>query len=254
VLESFEFLDEAIEAYPHAQVVGNEMDTINKGYLMDETGEAYIPGSGLVQKGMTNFTSEIMDTMDVDSYNHTAIRLAQRYLASLAWSNGQTRYRNLPQSKEAGLEKQQILQVIQKRTGMWRFRSHTPQTIRRNYLRVMDLLTRGRRWRNLEMSGNSTEMVLEAPGLAFNEAGARHVVWGFPQLCLYDFRELEERVRFLLLPCRPSITSKFDHIQDQIARAQKDKPRIKRGPKEEALDCELSLFIDFPELQCLYGI
>ena len=91
---------------------------------------------------------------------------------------------------------------------------HTKSHLSQNYNRVMDLLTRSRN------PSNSNNLLFRNPGLAMDQHEARNVISTLPQILLYDYSEMEERIQFLLNPkplmhagpgvdCKHPILTKF---------------------------------------------
>ncbi len=69
----------------------------------------------------------------------------------------------------------------------------------------MDLLTRGRNRNYNPKAGGRHKfekslLSITKVGLAFDESDARAVIAEFPQICLYDIHELEDRIKFMISP------------------------------------------------------
>ena len=96
--------------------------------------------------------------------------------------------------------RQNIASTLRERIGTKRFMEHSPQSLQHNYNRLMDLFTRSRA-RNDNRSGGADEIM--GPGLALAESEARNMISYFPEVCLYDIHEVEERIHFFLSPLPP---------------------------------------------------
>ena len=96
--------------------------------------------------------------------------------------------------------RQNIASTLRERIGLKRFMEHSPQSLQHNYNRLMDIFTRSRT-RNDNKSGGADEIM--GPGLALEESEARSMISYFPEVCLYDIHEVEERIHFFLSPLPP---------------------------------------------------
>ena len=96
--------------------------------------------------------------------------------------------------------RQNIASTLRERIGLKRFMEHSPQSLQHNFNRLMDLFTRSRT-RNDNKNGGSDEIM--GPGLALEESEARSMISYFPEVCLYDTNEVEERIHFFLSPLPP---------------------------------------------------
>ncbi len=214
-LESFLFLDEAIIAYPQAKFeklsdIGVEND--EDDFHLVVAGMGTIPSSKMLseRKGGDELTAEAKETLC--------------YLASLTMV-GQQGNVTPPGSDHLQRKRDLFIHKLGSDLTPRRFESHSPESIQRNYVRVMDLLTRGRRKNVKNFTENNVNCLLmdwTRCGLSCDEAEARAVIANFPQLCLYDVREIEERIKFLILPRKGVMTS------------------LAAGPKKKTeIDCEL---------------
>ena len=190
-----------------------------------------IRGSG----GKTSSSSDPGNYMDVITVDRDGMALNSSvpgieslyYLANLALSGQDSRksssssplrHNNPIRSPEMKNERQlayigQLANIAQNR-----FASHTPESIRRNYNAVMDLLTRCRKRPSLSSSvegggegrassGTNGNLMFEMTraGLSLTEAEARGLIAEFPQICLYETHELVQRIRFMISPLSPTM-------------------------------------------------
>lgn len=178
IIGSFRFLDDAVKSFPNAQIekladIAVKEDQVDHQLTLGGMGTASI--------------SEMVEPCNVST---DSVRRAFQYLQSLSSSTGHRK--SLPSS-------QSIYSV-----SPLRFAQHSPDTIQHNYNRVMDLLTRGRSRKYKEKPSNGLLgkdlFSITKVGLAFEESVARAVISEFPQLCLYDVQELEDRIRFFISP------------------------------------------------------
>ena len=180
VIGSFMFLDSARTAFPNAHVVKLRDIAVN-----DNEDDYVLTIGGMGTTKMSEFVSSCIISSE-------KMQRAYDYLASISSNVGHRK--SMPPS--------QSIYVI----SPLRFAKHSPDTIHNNYNRVMDLLTRGRS-RSRKYKGKSSNtpssndlFSITKVGLAFEESAARSVISEFPQICLYDVQELEDRIRFLISP------------------------------------------------------
>jgi len=219
-LDSFMFLDEAMAKYPTARLD----KLLDVGQIDDEN--AY----ELILAGMGNIPSSAMLTVRNGEMSASNGMEAMRYLASMVMSDQDI---NLPPpgSDQFNQMRDTFVQRLELEIAPKRFESHTKESIRRNYDHVVDVLTRGLT-RKLYSTGNDgLLMQLEKSGLAFTEADAKAVIADFPQLCLYDIHELEERIKF--------ITSPMEAQSDSLNPGQKV---VSRKGKKDDVDCKSRKF------------
>ena len=174
VVRSYMFLDDAIQSFPHAKLIKLRDVLIEND---DEDVNLTIGGMG------TTPSRDIIETHDIVP-SAEEVKKAYEYLKSLSLN----RQRKSLSHSISTISPQ-------------RYATHTPESIHRNYDRVMDLLTRGRN-RSIYES-NQLENILfniTKVGLAFDESDARSLIAEFPQVCLYDIHELEDRVKFMISP------------------------------------------------------
>ena len=213
VVESFRFLDEALEKYPHAKLtkrpeIANLDDAEDCNQVIAGMGD--VPSSSYARIIANSDNESIgcisenstVTCMDYLEQGKESLEYLSLFTASLARS--QTDEEDDLKRIEATIES-----MLLDRVGIKRFRSHTPQSILLNYNRLADLLTRSRP-KKIFGGDDSMEEVksMVGPGLAFAEAGVRTLISYFPELCLYDYREVEERVQFLMAP-KPTEISPF---------------------------------------------
>ena len=202
-LESFLFLDEAIAAYPDATFeksldIGAEND--EDDFQLIVAGIGTIPSSHMLSErnGGNELTADARKTLC--------------YLASLAMVGQRGKFPP-PGSDQLQQKRDMFLHKLGSDISPKRFESHSPETIERNYIRVMDLLTRGRRKIVKDGTVSKVDCLLmdwTQSGLSFEEADARAVIAAFPQLCLYDIHEIEERIKFMIFPKEDTLPSNGD--------------------------------------------
>ena len=129
-----------------------------------------------------------------------------------------------------------ISSVLRDRLGMERLQPHSFGTVKRNLDRVTDLLTR---------AGGGTASASPAhvgSGLALTERAVRNLVSYFPEVCLYDYRDVEERIGFLTAPMPPSGVMEGLLGGDAPRREKKAMGRRRKGEKgtgkNAEIDCE----------------
>jgi|AntRauTorckE5430_2_1112549.scaffolds.fasta_scaffold02170_5 uncharacterized small protein (DUF1192 family) len=215
-LESFVFLDEAMEEYPNATLDR----LLDIGEMRDEDDfELILAGMGIIPSSMM-LTKRSQDTNTGDGIQ------ALYYLGSKAMS-GQRIHLPPSGSNQFNQLRDTYIQKLGLEISPKRFESHTPELIRQNYDLVVDLLTRGSDKSVVGTREGSMLTQLAKFGLAFTEADAKAVIADFPQLCLYDINELEERIKFLTSP-----------IELQTCTLDKVKKVRTRNAKKVGVDCE----------------
>ena len=237
VVQSFLYLDEAMEEYPAARLVklpevsdrdddadynqivpgmGNrpsssisrivlDPDNRDVGFVVDDTDVFDDDGGGDLlrtqpQSIHQNITRDGLDALE--------------YLSSLTASLVASQSKAINSDDMSEL-RQNIASTLRERIGMKRFMEHSPQSLQHNYNRLMDLFTRSRT-RNDNKSGGADEIM--GPGLALEESEAKNMFSYFPEVCLYDIHEVEERIHFFLSPLPP----------EDIVGSLSDVPKSKR--------------------------
>lgn len=188
-IESFEFLDDALAKYPNITIdklhdVGLEKDELD--YELIVAGMGTIPSANVL-----TIKEKKLDTEKSKSVLY--------YLGNIDFTGQQSRYPI--GSSELEKMRDSFIHQLGKEVSPKRFQSHTKESIQHNYNRLIDLLTRGRE-RKIFSSGHSDNILMQLTksGLSCTESEARALISSFPQLCLYDIHELEERIRFLISP------------------------------------------------------
>ena len=257
VLESFRFFDDAMIAYPCAEIVPlndvalwqdeEEHDFILGGMgsssskaMMKSPNHAtathHNEGDG--SKKSPN-TSKSNDIITVDNEGTTLNKSVPgieslQYLATLALSGqGRNSAPPLNTRKMKNMHRNAYVGELAK-IAQSRFASHTPDSIRFNYNHAMDLFTRCRN-PNLVSSGgkmtsNDSNLMFEMTraGLSLTQSEARALIAEFPQICLYESHELVERIKFMISPLSPMVQ-------------QEDTYSFFRSGKYVDLDCKCHL-------------
>lgn len=166
VLGSYEFLDRALEDYPEAILI--PQGTLTRNRDLDDIYMGCIAGSGVdeqtVYREQTNRTSE---------EHSSRIKVAYDALMTLS-----TLAAELPAAQHA------VARYLAENSGKLRFIDHTPETIKNNFKRITKLLKN-----TLDIDASETRQKILAV---------------FPQICLYDVQEIEDRVRFFMAPPPPA--------------------------------------------------
>ena len=166
VLGSYEFLDRALEDYSDAILITQGTQT-----RINETDDVYMgcfAGSGVdeqfVYRELTNRTSE----------DHSSrIKVAYDALMTLSKLAAE-----LPVAQHA------VARYLAENSGKLRFIDHTPETIKTNYKRITKLLKN-----TLEIDASDIRQKILAV---------------FPQICLYDTKEIADRLKFFIAPPPPA--------------------------------------------------
>jgi len=196
---SFLFLDEAIRSFPNAELV-KIRDSMIIGNNKDSF-EMTLGGMG------TTPSIQMMEYCENPSYE--LIHEAFEYLTSLS-IRGQRQPLPPPKSKEMHQLREKRIRYFKNNIAPYRIASHSPESLHRKYDRVMDILTRGRyrrvniakQYESSNSNSSSENLLLQITkiGLALEEAEARAIIAEFPNLCLYDIHELEDRIKFMIAP------------------------------------------------------
>ena len=158
VVESFEFLDDAIEAYPSAQLSPFGVQTFVKD----------LPHFGIVAGGGKEEQTAYRRAISGDELEQ---RTQSGYEALLTLSNLVT-----------GSTSVSIVGYLADRVGKFRFLTHTNTTISSNFINVLHLMNQ----------------------IGFSPLVAKQSLFAnFPQVCLYEPKEVAERLRFLLSSTPP---------------------------------------------------
>ena len=261
-MQSFVYLDEAMEKYPTARLVKlpevSDRDD-DADYNQIVAGMGIRPSSsvsrivldpdnrdvGLVmddeeEVGGSDGDGDLLQTQSRNIYqNITRDGLdALEYLSSLTASLVSS------QTKAGGDDmeelRQNIASTLRERIGMKRFMEHSPQSLQHNYNRLMDLFTRSRA-RNDNKSGGADKIM--GPGLALAESEARNMISYFPEVCLYDIHEVEERIHFLLSPLPPEdmVGSLSDVPTSKRKRRGRRPANLTSTTKEKEVDCKCDI-------------
>ena len=224
-LGSFLFLDEAIIAYPNSTLEKSNTHTFNKeknettAFHDKDNFEAILGGMGTIP------SSTMLYQLKQEKKSTNGAQINLYYLASLVMA-GTPGKLPPPDSLQLKQKRDMFVHKLGCDVSPKRFEYQSPESIHYNYGRVMDLLTRGRRKKISTTEGGVDCLLMQwtLSGLSFSEAEARAVIAAFPQLCLYDIHELEERIKFMIFPM------------------EKDKPNgpINRSSNKE-IDCKLIL-------------
>jgi len=175
LVESFEFFDDAIEAYPSAQFA----------IMGFQTFDNELPDLGIVAGGGKDEQTLYRQVISGEELRE---RTQRGYQALLTLSNLVT-----------GSTTVSIVGYLADRVGKFRFLTHTNTTISSNYANLLHLLNQ----------------------IGFTPAVAKQsVVHNFPQVCLYDPKEVAERLRFLLSPIPPANYLNTSHIDWPLLAAK----------------------------------
>ena len=207
VIQSFEFLDEAVKSYPNAPVLAPKdlpfpPPSCSLVYPDENTGESSM--NHIVSRGRaidTDVEEEECGTTIAGMGLWTLCELeydpahcntdyqydeAQKALSTLL---------QLVSSDSSFVVPRHFFRLDSRRIAM---RAQTPESITKNYGRVVNLLSQGN-----AHAGGGTAFVLQ----------------NFPQLCLYDCSELESLVEFLLQPLPPESIPSVAMVADRLGGA-----------------------------------
>ena len=181
VENSYLFLDEALQEHPNASISG----TISATEFID-------------------FDTDIDTDIDIE-------KIQMQY-----------QYRDIPQNTlsekdyddllyylscltsnpiKGGRSQEQIYNYLKDRISRDHiFTHHTKSALKYSYDRLMDLFTRSNTILQQSSQNNQRPPLFFNPGLSMDQHTARNVISNFPQLCLYDYKEVEERVKFMISP------------------------------------------------------
>jgi len=207
VLESFSFLDEALEAYPLAELLklndigvtndSDDFELILAGMGITPSIAMMMSNHNAVEKKDENIPADFTEeAITVSGIRNEAASDAEglealQYLTYLVLSGNRNQINRF---------RENFMHMLKNNISIRRFARHTPESIQRNYDSVLAILTCGRDYGNnwMEVSNDNSSSL--PVGLGFTEAGARALITDFPQLCLYEIHEVEERIRFFISP------------------------------------------------------
>ena len=238
VIQSFQFLDDAISMYPRARIIAprdvpfppplctidwtllsSSSVVVARNNKVEEECESTIAGMGLF--GLCELEYDIDN--NIDSHNLDGKCPVVPLLGGNEDDGNQQQQQYDEQSNEA---LRTLLQLVSSssssvvprhffRLDHRRFAlgGHTRESIVINHARVASLLSRGYESDNI--------------GLAMSSSDVQFVLSNFPQLCLYDSHELESLIRFLLAPLPPSTIASVTLVADTGVGGEKvDWPRL----------------------------
>ena len=148
--------------------------------------------------------------------------------------------------------RQNIASTLRERIGLKRFMEHSPQSLQHNYNRLMDIFTRSRT-RNDNKSGGADEIM--GPGLALEESEARSMISYFPEVCLYDIHEVEERIHFFLSPLPPEdmVGSLSDVPTSKRKRRGRRPANSTSTTTKKEIDCKCNNIFGKPPIFAIRG-
>lgn len=191
VVESFLFLDEAIDKYPLARIEPLEdIGCRNE----NEDPNIIIAGMGIIPSSSMQVQDISMESKELETIE---------YLVLLALGGSRT-----SSSRNMENMKRSVQDNLIRNVAPSRIKFQNPSKMIRNYDKLIDLLTRGRARSSTSSEYNGTDSLilgLTKSGLGLSEIEARSVISSFPQLCLYDLNDLENKLRFFLAPFNETI-------------------------------------------------
>lgn len=168
VLESFKFLDDALGEYPTATVTRQGYQTFES----DNKDMGCFAGGGVHEQ--TAYRAILNSSSPEYSERGRLAFHALMALAKLATEG--------PRAQNA------TAVYLADKAGKLRFLGHSPDTIRAHYKALTKII---KNWLDMDAI-DIREKILSK----------------FPQLCLYDLRDVVERLRFFLSPLPPSLSGK----------------------------------------------
>lgn len=217
VIQSFEFLDDAVKSFPKAKVLAPKdlpfpppscalvypddnasnanQFAVSRGRPIDkdveeEECETTIAGMGLWT--LCELEYDPQTSLDANSDTEQQYERANKAIRTLL---------QLVSSESSFVVPRHFFRLDARRFAM---RGHTPESITMNHFRVVNLLSCGN---NNASPGNI--------GLNMGPSDVAFVLQNFPQLCLYDYSELESYVRFLLQPLPPDSIPSVAMVADR---------------------------------------
>lgn len=248
VLQSFQFLDDAIATYPKARIVAPRdvpfpppLCTIDWTQMSSSSSSSAAAAANKIKEECETTIAGMgligLCELEYDVENHQLHHMNGKYpvdtsttTATAASNDGNN---GKQQQKQFDVQSNEALRTLLKlvssssssvvprhffRLDHRRFAlgGHTPESITINHARVVNLLSCARR------DGGSSSI-----GLAMSSSDVSFVLSNFPQLCLYDTLELETFIRFLLAPLPPPIIPSVALVADTGVGGEKvDWPRL----------------------------
>lgn len=165
VVGSYKFLDSAMEDYPTATLI--PQGTYSATGSGDNVYFGYLAGCGIEEH------TAYREVSNRSSEEHSArVNVAYDALMTLSKLAAE-----VPQAQHA------VALYLAKNSGKLRFINHTPETIKSNY-------------------ENVTEIFMALLGIEATDTRQK-ILAVFPQICLYDTKEVADRIRFFLAPSPP---------------------------------------------------
>jgi len=226
IVQSYEFLDDAVKFFPQAQVLaptdlpfsppscslvypddenneGNSNNnshnhlTVSRGRLIDaeveeDECETTIAGMGLWTLCELEYDGAAASNNGMDIQETNNANIDEEYQHKQAHAALRTLL-SLVSSDSSIAVPRHFFRLDPRRIAM---RGHTPHSVTLNHARVVSLLSCKR-----DGEGRSESTTV---GLAMDPSDVQFVLQNFPQLCLYDCGELESLVRFLIQPLPPA--------------------------------------------------
>ena len=279
IIQSFQFLDDAIANFPLARVLAPKdvpfpppMCTIDWTVSSSPSSSASLSTSiGGYNKKTEECESTIagmglMGLCDLEYDDDNVRNLDGKYPPSTQQSSGDDNDGQYNQHYDAQSNEalRTLLQLVSSSSSSMvprhffrldhrRFAlgGHTSQSITINHARVVNLLSCG----GHNSSTNNNDANDDNIGLAMTPSELEFVLSNFPQVCLYDSDELETFIRFLLAPLPPSTIPSVTLVADTGVGGEKvDWPRLAHEGYGAGLTVEQATkaIRMVPELMALY--
>ncbi|KAL7461854.1 hypothetical protein ACHAXS_002256, partial [Conticribra weissflogii] len=215
VIQSFQFLDDAVKKFPNAGIFAPRDLPFPPPAC-----SLHVPENSI---GKLDVEEELCE--------NTVAGMGLWSLCDLEYNNTSNESRSR-EFEEAHAALRTLLQLVSPPTGSelsfniprhffrleprrFALRGHTPESIRTNYYKMVQLL-RGGRIENGVDGGKEHRF-----GLAMDQSDVSFVMSNFPQLCLYDCHEVESLIRFLVSPVPFNIS-----VLDSLSLAEVDWARV----------------------------
>jgi len=199
VVQSFQFLDDSMKKFPNACILAPKDfpfpsptcsldvpdNSVDKKNVEDELCEYTVAGMGLWSLCDVEYkTSNESRRRDFDE-SYAALRTLLQLVSP---PTGSSLSFNIPRH------------FFRLEPHRFALRGHTPESITTNYHKIVNLLSCGR-------IGNAVDVgEKHQVGLAMDQSDVSFVMSNFPQLCLYDWHEVETLIRFLVSPVPDSLS------------------------------------------------